>query len=400
LPSAAPEVAVRATYVLIFLAQLQFVAIVPLTPRFKHDLALSTVQIGAVIGSAGFATLAVSMPIGLLAERVSPRVVIIALAALLGLSAVGQGVAVDFWTLLASRVAFGAAFGGVWTVAPAWLAQTVPRHRVATALGAAETVAGLAALSGPAFAGLFADTVSVAAPFLVIGAAAGATSVWLLVTSKTLGNGGCRVEPAPRGTLQAVRRQPLVLAALAVTALLGLTNGAVNLLLPLRLSAHGLSAATIGIVFSIGSVIYTVASALSARAGARSATVAVAGGTSLVFGGVFVLALASSSLAALVAFALMRAPAWGVMATISLPLAALGAHDLGLPLGRLMGVLNVIWGSSNFVGPLLGGGVAQLAGYRWAFAVLMAVCLGVGSWLLVLSRGRGVVGLGSARPDP
>jgi hypothetical protein len=47
-----------------------------------------------------------------------------------------------------------------------------------------------------------------------------------------------------------------------------------------------------------------------------------------------------------------------------------------------MGVLNVVWGAAGSVGPLLVGAVAETAGSRTAFVLLVALLAAAGVWLL------------------
>lgn len=54
---------------------------------------------------------------------------------------------------------------------------------------------------------------------------------------------------------------------------------------------------------------------------------------------------------------------------------------------QLMGVLSAVWGVSAFSGPLYGGVVGQLLGWRWAFAILaFAAILFAGACLTVLKN--------------
>src|SRR5687767_4869577 len=101
-------------YALFLLETLVWIAIVPLAPTFADEFSLSGVQAGMILAASSLAALAVALPLGVLADRIGARWVTIASACLFTLSTLGQGLAVDFWTLLGSRVAFGVAFGALW----------------------------------------------------------------------------------------------------------------------------------------------------------------------------------------------------------------------------------------------------------------------------------------------
>src|SRR5437764_2928668 len=86
-----------ALYGLILLETVVWVALVPVAPTFARQLDLSKLETGAVLASASFATVVVSVPIGLLADRIGARALTIASAVVLTGSCVGQGLAADFW---------------------------------------------------------------------------------------------------------------------------------------------------------------------------------------------------------------------------------------------------------------------------------------------------------------
>jgi SAM-dependent methyltransferase len=70
------------------------------------------------------------------------------------------------------------------------------------------------------------------------------------------------------------------------------------------------------------------------------------------------------------------------MDTIIYPLAAAGAHRSAIGRGSVMGLVMLGWAAASTVGPLLAGGIADAAGKRAAYVVLMAFCGLVGGWLL------------------
>jgi SAM-dependent methyltransferase len=150
----------------------------------------------------------------------------------------------------------------------------------------------------------------------------------------------------------------------------------------LQLRDNGVSAAEIGLLFSAASAVYTVVSAGVARLGARSATLRVGGYAALITGLSIFLVLTSSSTLAAVAFVLLRAPAWSTMDTIIYPLAAAGAHRSAIGRGSVMGLVMLGWAAASTLGPLLAGGIADAAGDRAAYAVMIGFCGLIGGWLL------------------
>jgi MFS family permease len=373
-------------YALIFLETLVWIALVPLAPTFADELGLSGVETGFILAAASLAALVVAFPLGLLADRLGARQVTIISAGIFTVATFGQGIAEDFWSLLAARLVFGVAFGALWGAGASWLSDSLSEESRAAALSAAATFAGLGFTTGPAFAGLLADRYDTGTPFLVAGVAAALGTAFLVVAAP----------PAPespprqrlREMLDVARRDELVLAGIAIIVLIGLVGGGVNLLVPLQLRENGVSAGEIGLLFSVASAIYTVVSAVVARIGSRAARLRVGGIAALLTGLSIFIVLGSSSTVAAVAFILLRAPPWSTMDTIIYPLAAAGAHRSGLGRGSVMGLLTVGWAAASTVGPPLAGAIADAFGERAAFAVMIGFCVVAGSWLLLADRRR------------
>ncbi|TML20905.1 MAG: MFS transporter [Actinobacteria bacterium] len=371
-------------YALVLLETLVWIAIVPLAPTFAAELHLSPVETGMILSAASLAALVIALPFGRLADRVGARRVTIASAALFTLSTLGQGLADEFWSLMLSRAMFGLAFGTMWGAGAAWLSDSLTDERRAGALAAATTVSGVGFTVGPVFAGTLADRSDTGTPFLLVAVAAAAVTGALVVAAPAA-TWHSTHEHLP-DVLRAAGRDKLVLAAIVIIALIGLVGGGVNLLVPLRLRANGVSAGEIGLLFSVGSGIYTVVSAVVARLGARAASLRVGGAAALGTGGSLLLVLVSSSTLAASAFVLLRAPFWSTMDTIILPLAAAGAHRSSIGRGSVMGLLTLGWAAASTVGPLLAGAISSAAGDTVAFATMVVWCVLAGVWLL--RRGR------------
>jgi predicted MFS family arabinose efflux permease len=360
-------------------SEIVWMAIVPVAPSFADKLGLSKVEIGAVLASAGLATLLVSLPIGLVSDRIGTRGLLRWSAAVVAISTLAQGLAPDFWSLLAARAAFGAALGTIWTAGLAWIADDGARRRDPSALGAPVVIAGVGIMAGPAFAGLLADHLGLRAPFLVLAGAAAVVTLALFVWGTDDTSYGH--EPL-LATLRKARRERVFLGSLLVMVVIGLTGGGVNVLVPLGLKANGFSAGETGLVFTGASTVFVLTSVAVNRLGGRVVSLRIVGLAALLYGAVMGLAIISMTSAALVGFAILRAPFWAILSTLAYPLGALGAKRAGLGAGAIMGALNVVWGAAGSLGPLLAGGVAQTAGLRPAFAVLLASLVGAGAWLL------------------
>jgi MFS family permease len=368
-------------YGLFLLETLAWIAMVPLAPTFADAFGLSDVETGLILAAASLAALVFAFPLGVLADRFGARRVTIASACLFTLATLGQGLADEFSTLLLSRIAFGVAFGALWGAGASWLSDSLSDERRAGALALATTVGGVGFTIGPVFAGVLADRFDTGTPFLVLAVAAAAVTAGLFVTAPVPTATAPEQRPL-RVVLRLARADELVLAGIAIIVLIGLVGGGVNLLVPLQLRDNGVSAAEIGLLFSVASAVYTVVSAGVARLGSRSATLRVGGYAALLSGLTFVLVLTSTSTLAAVAFVLLRAPPWSTMDTIIYPLAAAGAHRSAIGRGSVMGLVMLGWAAASTAGPLLAGAIAEVAGPRAAFAVMIGFCVLVGGWLL------------------
>jgi MFS family permease len=359
------------------------IALVPLIPTYTTRFDLSVFEAGLVVGAPAIAMLALSVPVGLLSDRVGPRVVTIAASSLLAVSALGQAVADSYAVLLASWTLFGITSAIIYTAAPAWLAAAAPPHRRVAVLGGVATFAGLGLMLGPAFAGLLADHFGSASPFLVFAALAAAVTVGLILQPSSRPT---REAPAAR-SLRALLRERHGASVLALMFFVGGLGGVVNLLVPLRLHHEGLSASAIGIAFTAATALFVLTSVQVARFGNRVPLLVASGLASLALGGVLLLPVFAASAVLLIVFLVLRAPLWSVVSTISNPLCAYGADLAGVGTGFGLAVMNLCWACGNLGGPLAGGALAGAAGDRPVFALLALAGTGIGLGVL---RARGL----------
>jgi len=368
-------------YALVFVAGMVQSALAPLGPIYAADLHLSRVQIGALFAATGVAMLVVALPIGVVTDRLGARRLIVGAAGLVGLSALGQGLAHEFWLLLASRAAFGVAYGAVWTAGLAFLVEGGPVEQRSARLGVAIPFSGAASAIGPAFAGVVAAQFGVGMPFVVIAAASAAVAVALAVAPAELPMAEAQ-RPAPARVLRGgVNR--LVLGAVAIMVVSGFSSSLSYVLVPLRLRANGVPVAAIGTILAGAAALYIAAGVATARrlgaASARPAAGAAAVGALAL---VLALPALSTATAALVVVLLVRAACNAVTSTIAYPLASAGAAEAGGGAGAAIGLVNAAWAASTVVAPLVGGAVAQAASDRLAFGLLVPVTLATAVWLL------------------
>jgi MFS family permease len=341
-------------------------AVIPLVPTYTTRFGLSVFDAGLLVAAPAFAMLVLSLPVGLLSDRVGARAVTIAASALLTVSALGQALADSYVLLLASWALFGVTSAIIYTASPAWLAAaTPPRHRVAV-LGGIAIAAGLGLMIGPMFAGLLSEHFGSGAPFLVVAGAAAVVTVGLVLQPSI------RAAPvAPvAGSLRALVREPHGASVLALMLFFGALGGIVNLLVPLRLHRDGLGAGAIGIAFTASMALFVLTSGQVARLGNRVPLLAASGAATLALGVVLLIPVLAGSALLMIVFLVVRAPLWSVVSTISNPLCAHGAALAGVGTGFGLALMNLCWAAGNLGGPLAGGALAGAVGDRPVFALL------------------------------
>jgi MFS family permease len=172
-------------YALFLVCGIAQATIVPLLPRLSSAYGLSPSETGLLLALPGLATLAVSVPAGVLADRIGARRCTVIAGAVLALACVAQATPA-LAALLAGRALFGVAYGVVWTTGVAWLAEIDAEHG-GSRIGPSVTCASVGMMLGPAVGGVLAGTGATGLPFLLIAAASA-----LVMVPLTLAGAGVR----------------------------------------------------------------------------------------------------------------------------------------------------------------------------------------------------------------
>jgi predicted MFS family arabinose efflux permease len=410
-------------YGLFLVAGVAQAAIVPLLPRMSAHFGLSASQTALLLALPGLATLAVSVPSGIAADRVGARRVTLSAGALLCLSCLAQALP-SLAAVLAGRIVFGVAFGVVWTSGMAWLGE-LDESRGGSGLGPAVTCSSVGIMLGPAIGGVLAQHVGLGAPFAVI---AGAAS--LVVVPLALGTTAPRratapppVEPAdlpleiayfqprvsdgpapmtPRALL-ALARRPRVAAAAGALVVSGAVSSACQLLISGGLHHLGMSTGRIGLAFSASAICYIAVSAVIVRLRDRAQTLKFNALTTAALALALLPALADRGAITLVLALMLTAGPRAVISTIAYSLAAGQRSDSGGSDGVVFGMLNGAWAAATVLMPLLAGAVQQAAGDEVAYlavilpSLAVAVCLIVGAVERLPALGVSLRGWGGLR---
>jgi MFS family permease len=346
-------------------------ALVPVMPVYAHRLGLSGLQQGMVLGATGLATLAVSVPAGALADRFGARRITLAAGLLMASAMLAQALAGSFGALLASRLAFGAGYGMLWTAGLCWLVGAAGGP---PALGGSIASAGVGGVAGPAASGALTQHLGLAVPLLA--AAAGFAVITAGLAALRLPSGPAAPGSAAVAGLLAAARDRGVIGAAAAVVIAGLTTGVCALLVPAELHAAGASSGRIGLDFAAAGILFAAGSALTAAAGRRAVNLPVICGGMAAVTAALSLAVFSTAPSALVAMLCAATAARSVLWTVSYPLAADAAGQGGAGLGAAVGLLNGIWAATAVLAPLTGGLAAEHFGARAAFGLTQAACAG------------------------
>ena len=371
-------------YLLIFLDEVALLSIVPLVPAYTRAYNLSDVRAGALLSVSSLAIVVASVPAGRLSDRFGARIVTLVASAIAAAAMLGSAVAPNFIALLAARAAFGVGSGTIWSAGISWLSDSAAEESRDRALALVVTTAGVGSMIGPVFAGLLADHVARGAVFAVAG-----VPMIALVVALALSDPGTRMRHGhqPLAEIAAgMRASPLLAGAIAIMLLGGVGDGVVNLVAPLQLGDQGLSSGEIGAVFSIASTIFIASSAAVARVGRRAVSLHLAGLMAALQAVSLIPVLASGAVAPVVSTVLVRSVSVGPPYAMAFPLGALGAARLGFGTGTVNGLMGVVWGAANFVGPLAAGVVIAGPGVRAADAIRGVWCLLIA--LVLVRAGR------------
>jgi MFS family permease len=389
-PQLSPPQLLWLLYALFFVSGIAQAAIVPLLPRLAgmYDLAPSATAL--LLALPGLATLAVSIPAGLAADRFGARRATLAAGALMCVSCVLQAVP-SLAPLVAGRIAFGVAFGVVWTTGMAWLSE-IDTGTKGARLGPSVTCSSVGVMAGPAVGGILAQHAGLGVPFLLIAAVAA-----LVFTPLALGSGNATAkrsdEPGPLAPRTSVRslialiRRPGVAAAAGGLIVSGAVSGVSQLLITLGLHHYGLSTGKIGLAFTSAAVCYIAVSAWTVRLGERARTLRFNAIATLALALALVPALMGGGPPALVLALLLTAVPRAVIGTVAYSLAADdGADDETCSEGFVFGMVNGAWAAAMVLMPLLAGALDQHGGARAGFLAVIVPSCAIACWLIVRSR--------------
>jgi MFS family permease len=151
-----------------------------LLPFIRDAFLLSNTQAGLAVTAYTIASGLTNAPLGVLADRVGARRVIVGGLVLIGLSSVAIGLSGSYWMLLVGLVVMGIASGTYHAPASALIAETFSFARRGVALGTHTTAGHLAFFAAPLVAGGLAATGTWRLPYIAFAVAPVACALLLV----------------------------------------------------------------------------------------------------------------------------------------------------------------------------------------------------------------------------
>jgi MFS family permease len=391
-----PTVLLGLVYALFLACGIAQSAIVPLLPHLADRYGLTDSETALLLAVPGLATLAVSVPAGMAADRFGARRVTLTAGLVLCLACVAQA-GQSLPLLMAGRVAFGIAFGIVWTTGVAWIGEIDATSGAgrASRLGGAVTCSSVGVMFGPVVGGVLGQAAGDSLPFLLIAAVTAVVVVPLAVGSAGIpaptrertagGSSSDGAGLSPRAVL-ALCRRPGFSAAAGGLVIAGAVSGSSQLLITTGLHADGISTGRIGLAFSAAAVCYIAVSASIVRLGERAQTVRLNAAAASLAALAMVPALASGGVPALVVALVLCSVPRAVVSTIAYSLPSLGSA--GENDGFVIGLLNGAWAAAMVLTPLIAGALEQHGGAQAGYlavivptaAVALALIAGARPW--------------------
>jgi fucose permease len=378
-------------------------AIVPLLPHLSARYGLSASETALLLAVPGLATLAVSVPAGVAADRYGARRVTLAAGLLLCVSCLAQA-GQSLALLMAGRIVFGVAFGIVWTTGVAWLAELDDGTGTggSSRLGPSVTCSSVGVMFGPAVGGLLGQIAGPSLPFVLIAAVTAAVVTPLALGSRSAhsrrasaaddrrasapGDSPGDAVPTEQGSVSpramiALVHRPGFGAAAGGLIVAGAVSGSSQLLITAGLHADGVSTGRIGLAFSAAAVGYITVSAAIVKLGERAQTLRFNALATALLALAMLPALASGGVAALVVALVLCSVPRAAVSTIAYALPSVGDGD-----GFTIGILNGAWAAAMVLTPVLAGALEQHGGAQLGYLAVIVPCAAIAAALIAGAR--------------
>jgi predicted MFS family arabinose efflux permease len=340
--------------------------IAPLLPEIERRTGASDGELGIALAAYAIPILAVSLPLGRLADVMGRRPLLLSGLTLTAAGSVLIAVSDALGPLIVGRAVQGVGSASSWIAALALVSDLAPPGRKGASIGFALAANSVGAIAGPALGGLTGDAVGFEFPFFLVAGMASLLGAagWALLPRRP-SEGLERSETGFRHLARLVTSPGVLPATLIVIGGAGVL-GLVEVVVPLDGDERlGLSASAIGGLFAATIALDALAAPVAGGASDRLGRVPVA------LLGLVMLAVSTALLAVLAGIGGLIAglSVFGVgistafAATVPWLDDAFGSLDKGFGYG----FLNVIYAAGYSVGPLLAGFALEAGGPALAY---------------------------------
>jgi MFS transporter, DHA1 family, chloramphenicol resistance protein len=348
---------------LMFLELLFFAVLSPLLPGLKHDLGLSTSQVGLLVAMYAIGCAAGAIPALMIVVRLGVRSTALLSLATFALTSVLFGLVHGYDALLAARFGQGLAGAACWTSAMLWLLEGTPPERRGELLGVAFGISEIGAVAGPAAGGI-AAAAGRGATFVAI---ACACTLLALLTSRF------SAPPAPtekRLGLSRALSSASIRKIMWITLVPATLIAAISVLAPLQQHRLGAGSGEIAATFALAAVIGIAVRPFYGRWSDREGPLRPVRLGLLACTPVLValpwidtrVGAAALIVLALLLIGVLWAP---VMVLLSDACSAAGVGQL-----MVVAMMDLTWPPGNIIGAAGGGALAEAAGQRVAYAAM------------------------------
>ena len=343
---------------LMFLELLFFAVLSPLLPGLKHDLGLSTSQVGLLVAMYAIGCAVGAIPALMIVVRLGVRSTALLSLATFALTSVLFGLVHGYDALLIARFGQGLAGAACWTSAMLWLLEATPLERRGELLGVAfGAIAGPAAGGIAAAAGRDVTFVAIACACTLLALLTSRFSAPPAPTEKRLGLGTALCSSSIRKIMWITLVPATLIAAISVLA-------------PLQQHGLGAGSGEIAATFAAAAVIGIAVRPFYGRWSDREGPLRPVRLGLLVCTPVLValpwmdtrVGTAALIALALVLIGVLWAP---VMVLLS---DACSAADVGQLM--VVAMMDLTWPPGNIIGAAGGGALAEAAGQRVAYAAM------------------------------
>jgi MFS family permease len=352
----------------VFVDTLFYAAITPILPELTDRYGLTKTAAGVLAAAYPAGTFLGALPGGWMAARVGVRPTVLLGLGLLVVSSVAFAFGDDIVVLDVARFVQGVGGAASWAGALGWLIGVAPRARRGQYIGTALAAAVAGALFGPVL-GAAAHAVGQAPAFGAVAVVGVAMMAWSLRMQAAQPEGDSRF-----ATLIGSLGDRRVAAGMWLTTLPGVLFGTVAVLGPLRLDELGAGPAAIAAAFLIAAAFEAAIAPLIGRLSDRRgrlvpSVIGVAGA------GLVMAALpwpeSALTLGVLIVFA---GPLIGMLYTPAMAMLSDGAEAAGVAQGFAFALVNLAWATGQTAGAAGSARLADAAGDRVPFFVLVVVC--------------------------